>query len=194
MTATPDRLRELIAFLYHGRVTPEERDLLAALRELLALREAAGEPVACQITRVSRWNGHTSISHWTCRACGCSGDYDAHPGCLKPAPPPAAPRDMPCANCSDAEQCAAYQRGVVAGKRAAPREGGDELLAAATRMDWQQVVLNGGPPCFHAESGKFCGRAERWEGHRYQGDHEYVSLASLVLALLRPGAGEGEKP
>lgn len=36
-------------------------------------------------------------------------------------------------------------------------------IAAATAMDWQQVVGNGGPPCFHLEeSGHFCGRAQRW--------------------------------
>jgi hypothetical protein len=53
------------------------------------------------------------------------------------------------------------------------------VLAAAT-MDWQQVVLNGGPPCFHlAEDGHFCGRAERWPGH---GDlHEFVSFPALLL-------------
>lgn len=39
----------------------------------------------------------------------------------------------------------------------------DKELKAAENMDWQQVVLNGGPPCFHLEKdGRFCGRAERW--------------------------------
>ena len=41
-----------------------------------------------------------------------------------------------------------------------------ELRHAAENMDWQQVVLNGGPPCFHLEDGRFCGRAQRWDGHR----------------------------
>lgn len=55
----------------------------------------------------------------------------------------------------------------------------EELRAAAERMDWQQVVLNGGPPCFHLEGdGRFCGRAERWEGHPEI--HSYVPLASLL--------------
>lgn len=63
------------------------------------------------------------------------------------------------------------------------------ILDAAKRMDWEQVVLNGGPPCFHlCEDGRFCGRAMRWEGHRscYRGDkviHHYVSLANLLEQL-----------
>lgn len=49
------------------------------------------------------------------------------------------------------------------------------------RMDWQQVVLNGGPPCFAVlddEDGYYCGRAERWDGH--DGEHEFVSLNTLL--------------
>lgn len=61
---------------------------------------------------------------------------------------------------------------------------GNVLLSAAERMDWQQVVLNGGPPCFHVcEDGHFCGRAERWEGHDEL--HEFSSLADL-LRLFAP--------
>jgi len=65
-----------------------------------------------------------------------------------------------------------------------------EKLAAAENMDWQQVVMNGGPPCFHlCEDGHFCGRAERWEGHKvmYPGDeaiHEFVSFAALLRGIL----------
>lgn len=52
------------------------------------------------------------------------------------------------------------------------------LLEAAKNMDWQQVVLNGGPPCFHLEGERFCGRAERWDGH--DGCHKFVSLEELL--------------
>lgn len=49
-------------------------------------------------------------------------------------------------------------------------------------MDWIQVVLNGGPPCFHiCEDGRFCGRAERWEGH--EDLHKFTSLADMVRAI-----------
>jgi len=38
-------------------------------------------------------------------------------------------------------------------------------IMAADKMDWQQVILNGAPPCFHiCDDGKFCGRADRWTG------------------------------
>ena len=56
-------------------------------------------------------------------------------------------------------------------------------LRAAQQMDWMQVVLNGGPPCFHIDSdgSRFCGRAERWGGH---GDlHAFVSLADLLRTM-----------
>lgn len=54
---------------------------------------------------------------------------------------------------------------------------------AALDMDWQQVVQNGGPPCFHLENGRFCGRAERWEGHVAGGkypNHTFISLFTLI--------------
>lgn len=62
------------------------------------------------------------------------------------------------------------------------------------QMDWQQVVLNGGPPCFavgipHTIPNKYCGRAERWEGHGSKHGHEYVSLSDL-LTTARKEAGE----
>ena len=53
-------------------------------------------------------------------------------------------------------------------------------------MDWQQVALNGGPPCFaelEDEDGYYCGRAERWEGHN--GEHRFVSLADLLTTVRR---------
>jgi len=49
------------------------------------------------------------------------------------------------------------------------------------QMDWGQVVLNGGPPCFavlNDERPWFCGRADRWAGH--DGDHKFVSLQDYV--------------
>lgn len=56
-------------------------------------------------------------------------------------------------------------------------------MMSETQMDWQQVVLNGGPPCFarlEDEEGYYCGRAERWEGH--DGEHKFVSLDDLLDA------------
>lgn len=56
----------------------------------------------------------------------------------------------------------------------------DTVLHAAGNMDWQQVVLNGGPPCFAIVDGdaSFCGRAQRWEGHDCH--HKFVSLKDLL--------------
>jgi hypothetical protein len=43
-------------------------------------------------------------------------------------------------------------------------------------MDWEQVRLNGGPPCFaKVRPDRLCGRAKSWQGH--PADHEYVPLA-----------------
>ena len=56
-----------------------------------------------------------------------------------------------------------------------------ESMEAAREADWQQVVLNGGPPCFHMEEhGRFCLRAERWGGHDTGHFHNFVSLAALL--------------
>jgi len=57
-------------------------------------------------------------------------------------------------------------------------------VEAADKMDWQQVVLNGGPPCFHIEDdGKFCGRAQRWDGHGLGNFHQFSSLKDLLTTL-----------
>jgi hypothetical protein len=67
-------------------------------------------------------------------------------------------------------------------------------IRAAEQMDWVQVVLNGGPPCFHvdADDGRFCGRAERWKGHGPL--HEFVSLADLLRTITPNGElSSGEK-
>lgn len=59
-----------------------------------------------------------------------------------------------------------------------------KIIKAAEKMDWMKVVLNGGPPCFHLEDGRFCGRAERWEGHKHWAQfHKFVSLADLLSDL-----------
>lgn len=60
-----------------------------------------------------------------------------------------------------------------------------ELIAAAEKADWMQVVLNEGPPCFHLEkiTGLFCLRAQRWAGHTEKDEwpeHRFVSLADLL--------------
>lgn len=61
-----------------------------------------------------------------------------------------------------------------------------ELLrvTAAENMDWQQVVLNGGPPCFYLDGvdGHFCGRAQLWHSEH---THKFVSLADLLRQFLR---------
>lgn len=41
------------------------------------------------------------------------------PGLAQPTPPQAPEEVVPCAGCSDAAQCKAYEHGVRAGKRAA---------------------------------------------------------------------------
>lgn len=55
----------------------------------------------------------------------------------------------------------------------------------ATQMDWQQVVLNGGPPCFFVEGPQYCGRAERWTGHGNKAAHDYVSLHDLLATVRK---------
>lgn len=64
---------------------------------------------------------------------------------------------------------------------------------AAEGMDWQQVVLNGGPPCFHLEpnGNKFCGRAERWAGHDGKSHHDFVPLHELMNEMYWAGHGDG---
>lgn len=63
------------------------------------------------------------------------------------------------------------------------------IMNAAQCVDWQQLVANGGPPCFHVvtlDNGKhaFCMRAKKWGGHRNDDsptDHDYVSLENLLM-------------
>lgn len=57
-------------------------------------------------------------------------------------------------------------------------------IKASEHMDWQQVILNGGPPCFHiCEDGRFCLRAKRWFGHKYDAEHDFVSMNELLTQL-----------
>lgn len=70
------------------------------------------------------------------------------------------------------------------------------LLHAAENADWGQVVLNGGPPCFHVckDDGLFCLRAERWDGHAadaYRGSHKFVSLHAMIAARERKESSNG---
>jgi hypothetical protein len=53
----------------------------------------------------------------------------------------------------------------------------------APQVDWRQVVLNGGPPCFFVEKPQFCGRAKRWPGHGNEAFHNYVSLGDYVATI-----------
>ena len=59
-----------------------------------------------------------------------------------------------------------------------------QLIDAASHADWDQVVMNLGPPCFNYEADRksFCLRAQRWEGHElteFPG-HAFVTLEDLL--------------
>ncbi len=68
----------------------------------------------------------------------------------------------------------------------------NEQKDSLPQMDWQQVVLNGGPPCFYVEGPQYCGRAQRWPGHGNEAFHDYVSLDDL-LTTARQVEREGVK-
>jgi len=58
------------------------------------------------------------------------------------------------------------------------------LIEAAEQMDWPQIQLNGGPPCFYfEETGNFWSGAERWEGHGHPDQHRFISLAEMLRLL-----------
>lgn len=61
----------------------------------------------------------------------------------------------------------------------------NKLIEAARHADWMQVVLNGGPPCFHFEEerGRFCLRAERW--HDDPHTHPFVPLAQMLVNIMK---------
>jgi len=64
-----------------------------------------------------------------------------------------------------------------------------KLKSAAKKMDWMQIVLNGGPPCFHIEpDGRFCGRAERRHDEQASAMfHSFEPLERLVQNAIREG-------
>lgn len=65
----------------------------------------------------------------------------------------------------------------------------NKFVQAALHADWQQVVMNGGPPCFHLEEGgKFCLRAQRWQGHFLKDFHEFIPLAVMIASARETGA------
>ena len=75
----------------------------------------------------------------------------------------------------------------------------DEIIAARN-MDWLQVTLNQGPPCFHllyendGTVPRFCGRAKRWDGHhRTKHDHPFISLENLLTSVLMTAAVTADK-
>lgn len=72
-----------------------------------------------------------------------------------------------------------------------------DKLEAAHDMDWQQVVLNGGPPCFHLENKRFCGRSQRWDGHIVTTDgpliHKFVSLEALLRETAEEPLPQSQK-
>jgi hypothetical protein len=62
---------------------------------------------------------------------------------------------------------------------------------AAESMDWVTVCLEL-PPCFHVlESGHFCARSKRWEGH--EDAHPFRSLAEMLKDQFDLGVNEALK-
>lgn len=57
--------------------------------------------------------------------------------------------------------------------------------SGAPHIDWQQVLLNGGPPCFFVKDGRYCGRAKRWQGHGAAIHHDFVSLDDLLTTVRK---------
>lgn len=71
-----------------------------------------------------------------------------------------------------------------------------KAILAAEAMDWMQPVLNESPPCFHiGEDGRFCGRAERWDGHnktnKFPALHAFVPFKHLLASMRDVGRIEG---
>lgn len=63
-------------------------------------------------------------------------------------------------------------------------------VKAVKNADWQQVVFNGGPPCFHLEGERFCLRAQRWAGHGGDGfkpQHQFVSFEEFYSQSFTKG-------
>lgn len=97
---------------------------------------------------------------------------------------------------ADNRACGQWFGAEIHSQPASPPVEGDAGVGQTAQMDWQQVALNGGPPCFallNDENGWYCGRAERWEGH--DGEHRFISLDALLLSThsLSPAVGEVEQ-
>jgi hypothetical protein len=59
------------------------------------------------------------------------------------------------------------------------------IYKAIDNVDWTQLALNLGPPCFHIEDdGYFCFRARRWDGHIHERIHRFMPLKDFVLRLI----------
>ena len=75
----------------------------------------------------------------------------------------------------------------------------EKLYKAAVNMDWTQVALNGGPPCFFLqEDGTFCGRAHRWIGHHYDANgheplHFFVPLHNMLSHAVSASREQEQK-
>lgn len=78
---------------------------------------------------------------------------------------------------------ASADRDRLAAENAALRAASEVLLEAARIADWEQVRLNGGPPCFYIEDGRFCLRAHRWMGHDSM--HKFTTLDAAIDAARR---------
>lgn len=67
-----------------------------------------------------------------------------------------------------------------------PRPDLEKLAKPIAGIDWGQVRLNGGPPCFHVmDYERFCLRAERWDGHdpKREPDHLFVPLSDVLTQM-----------
>lgn len=72
----------------------------------------------------------------------------------------------------------------------------NKALLAVEAMDWIQPALNESPPCFHiSEDGRFCGRAERWDGHKklkkFPALHAFVSFKRFIAQIRDVGMVDG---
>lgn len=71
----------------------------------------------------------------------------------------------------------------------------EQIEQAARELDWRQVALNGGPPCFHIEDRRFCLRAQRW-AQRWEGHgvlHSFVTLEEVIKKATAELQAENER-
>jgi len=152
-------VRDLQASGYNGPKTlkdyVESLDVLLAIVETLARVEAAPAVTPCSCPK--RFGNAAR-----CAAAQLISDITCRCACHRPPALPLAPTPP----------------------ETEPRPNLGEVLAAANNADWQQVLLNGGPPCFHfdAERGKFCLAAQRWAGHGKL--HPFTGLADMIGSVV----------